>query len=221
MTMFRRHFERCALRSFEKREKLLSLVGEHFLQLDLDEGIARFDDRIALPFQVLGTESENTLTWLWAWAEEQTEVPDRLLDASRDLRTWLEREGLNDLVRPSVDLDLADGAMFAAVAAEVCHAGAFYREHYEGGALFILLFSSEIDGQPDLDRSGLVRILGDLIAQYELDHRNLLLSYLRAKNLPFSESAETVNAQLASGERVIAEFLPGGAIARINGEPLP
>jgi hypothetical protein len=219
MNSFRRHFERCALTSLEKREKLLSLVGEHFLHLDLDEGLARFDDRVFFPFQVLGTESENTLTWLWAWSKEQTEVPEQLQRSSREMRSWLEEAGLTDLTRPFVDLDVADGTMFAAVAADVCRAGSFYRDPYEGGALLILLFSSEIDRQPDLDRIALVRLLNDLFAQYDLDQRNVLLSYFRAKNLPFLETAETVNAQLVNGERIIAEFGPHG-LDHLNGEPL-
>ena len=219
MSTFRRQFERCALVSLEKREKLLSLVGEHFLQLDLDEGMARFNEHLSLPFQVLGTESDNTLTWLWAWAEEQTEIPEQLVEASHEVRAWLGRQGMSDLTRPSIDLDTADGTMFAAVATDVCRAGAFYRDHYEGGSLFILLFSSDIDRQPDLDRAALVRILNDLFAQYDLDHRIVLISYLRAKDLPYLETADSLSAQLANGERIIAEFGTNGRLERINGEP--
>jgi hypothetical protein len=219
MTDFRQQFERSALLSLEKREKLLHLVGEHFLQLDLDAGVARFSERFSFPFQVLGTESENTLTWLWAWAEEQTEMPDHLLRASRDLRAWLQGAGLNSLALPSVDLDVADGTMISIVAAEVSKAGAFYRDHYEGGALFILLYGSEIDAQPDLDRAGLLRAFTDLASRYGFNHRNAFCSYFLAKGLPLSESAGTVNAQTAAGERIVAEFGADGRLETINGEP--
>lgn len=219
MRPFQEHFERCALLSLEKREKLLHLAGEHFLELDPDTGIARFQERLSLPFQVLGTESDNTLTWLWAWADEQTEMPEPLTRSSRDLRTWFEAQGMHELIRPSVDLNLADGTQIAVIATEVSGAGAFYRDIYEGGSLFILLLGNEISLQPDLDRPALVRALGDLASRYEIDHRHVLTSYFRSKGLPLSEDAGTVNAQLANGERVIAEFGPGGRALLINGEP--
>jgi hypothetical protein len=219
MGLFREHVERCILLSFEKREKLFALSGEHFLHLDLDSGTTQFNENLALPFQVLGTESENTLTWLWAWADEQAEIPEQLTRSSREIRAWFEREGLAELVRPSVDLDLADGTMFSVVGVDVCRAGAFYRNPYEGGALFLLLFSIDIDRQPDLDRAAFVRILGELAAGYDLDLKHVIRSYFQAKGLPYAESKETVNAQLSTGERIILEF-SGTSPARINGEPL-
>lgn len=220
MGSFREQVERCILLSYEKREKLRLLAGEHFLDLDLDAGTARFSEKLMIPFQVLGTESDNTLTWLWAWADEQTDIPEQLTRSSREMRSWLEQEGLSDLVRPSVDLDLADGAMFSVVAADVCKASAFYRDPYEGGTLFLLLFDSAIDRQPDLDRAAFVRVLGEIIAQFDLDLRTVVRSYFMTKGLPYAESGDTANAQLSTGERVLLEFGGRTSNVRINGEPL-
>lgn len=220
MVSFREHVERCILLSCEKQEKLRSLAGEHLLHMDLDAGTVRFSEALSVPFQVLGTESENTLTWLWAWADEQTDIPHQLIRSSLEMRAWLQQEGLNDVSRPSVDLDLADGTMLSAVATTFCKASAFYRDPYEGGALYLLLFSRDIDRQPDLNRTGLIRILGELVAMFDLDLKNVVRSYFLAKGLPCSESAETVNAQMATGERVILEFDDNASKVMINGEPL-
>lgn len=220
MNLFLSHFERCALASLEKREKLLALAGEHFLELDLDAGMARFSDRGPFPFQVLGTESENSLSWLWAWADEQTEMPDGLMRSSREMRAWLEANGMTELTTPSVDLDLADGIQLAVVASDVCKASAFYRDTYEGGSLLLLLFGSEIIAQPDLDRQAFIRLLADLASRYEFDQRNAVVSYFEGKGLPCAATDFSVNAQLSNGERILAEFGADRRLQLLNGEPL-
>ena len=89
-------FERTALLSREKQDDLFRFLGEHALDLDLEAGIARFSSGLEAPFQVLGTESDNSLTWLWAWSEEQAELPANLLQSAVQLRSWGAAEGLPD-----------------------------------------------------------------------------------------------------------------------------
>lgn len=220
MTDLIRTFERYALISLEKQARLFSFLGEHILELDLDAGLARFDSDRVYPYQVLGTESDNSFTWLWAWAEEQTEVPDNLLASAIRLRAWGEREGLAEFTLPAVDLDRADGTMLSLIASEICSASGYYRDPYEGGALFLLLDSVTLDVQQGFDRQGLIRQLADLVSRYDFDHRNALRFYLQAKHIPFSETGDTLGAELATGERIIAEFTPAGKVSTINGEPL-
>jgi hypothetical protein len=215
------YFERYALLAQEKREKLLKLVGEHPVDLDLEAGTARFNDALVLPFQVLGTESENTLTWLWAWADEQTEMPEGLLRSSRAIKIWLETKGLGGYASPSLDLDTADGTQLAVISCEVCMASAYYRDHYEGGSLLLLLFGRGIDRQPPFTRSELVRALSDLAAQYDFDHRGALTAYFQTKHLPFSSEGSMFSGELASRERLVAVFDDRGRVTTINGEAFP
>jgi hypothetical protein len=220
MTDLIRYFERYALISLEKQARLFSFLGEHILELDLDAGMARFSGDRAYPFQVLGTESENSLTWLWAWADEQTEVPENLLVSAIRLRTWGEREGLAEFTLPALDLDRADGTMLSLIASEVCSASGYYRDHFEGGSLFLLLDGITLDEQQGFDRQGLLRQLADLAAMYDFDHRKTLRAYLQAKGIPAAETGDSLGAELATGERLIAEFDPAGRVRTINGEPL-
>lgn len=209
--------EKYALLSLEKQDHLAAIIGEHLPELDLDNGRIRFDD-LEFPFQVIGTESNNTLTWLWAWAEEQTETPETMIAAARELRMWGEREGLSEFVIPSVDLSKADGTMISLIASEVCKASCYYRDAYEGGALFVLLFDKRIDNQPSFDLTRLSRQLLELISRYELNHRNALLSYLKAKGLSPLEGGSRIACTLESGELLTAEFDTAGRMRLLNGE---
>lgn len=212
------HFEKYALLSLEKQEKLSTLIGEHTWELSLDSGTIRFNGEVEFPFQALGTESDNTLTWLWAWADEQTEIPGSLLTSSRQCRDWGMREGVEEFSSPSVDLNRADGHLIALIASEVCRASCYYRGPYEGGAVIILIFGEAIDKQPAFDLKGLSRQFTNIISLYDFNHRNTLLSYLRAKELPFVEKGPLITAELAAGENLAAEFDDQGRLQSISGK---
>jgi hypothetical protein len=221
MSTLTSYLEQYGLISLEKQEKFVYLVGDHTMELDFDSGLARFSGGHEFPFQVLGTESDNTLTWLWAWAEEQTEISPELLRSSLQMREWGRSASVPECTTPSVDLDKADGQLLSMIASEVCNAGCYYQDPYEGGALFLLLFGQAIDRQPSLDAAGLSRRFSHLVSQYEIDHRNALLSYLQLKDLPFTEQGTIVMSELESGEDLRAEFDPAGHLISINDKNFP
>ena len=218
MTKITDYLELYALISLEKQEKFDRLVGEHTMVLDLDTGAIRFSNGLAVPFQVLGTESGNTLTWLWAWSEEQPDMPVHLLSSAFQLKDWGEKHDVREFCSPSIDLNRADGQIISLIASEVCKASCYYRDPYEGGAIYVLLFDKSIDAQPPLDLAGLSRKLSDLISLYEFNHRNAILSYFRMKGLSPVETASIVTCELGSGELLSAEFDDSSHLALLNGE---
>jgi hypothetical protein len=218
MAKITEYLERYALVSLEKQEKLVRLIGEHTRELEIDSGTVRFSSGPAVPFQVLGTESGNTLTWLWAWADEQQDIPEHLLSAAFQLKDWGEKHDVLEFCLPSIDLNRADGQMISLIASEVCKASCYYRDPYEGGALYVLLFDKDIDAEPPLDLAGLSRNFLDLISLYEFNHRNALLSYFRMKGLSPVETGSKVICELESGERMSAEFDDSGRLKLLNGE---
>lgn len=204
----------------EKQDKLARIIGENMHELDLDAGLIRFSSDLAFPFQVLGTESDNTLTWLWAWAEEQTEIPENLMQTSLQLRGWGVREGIREFTIPSLDLDRADGNALAMVSTQISMANSYFRDSYEGGAAYLLIFDKSIENEPSFDRASLLRRLTDLLARYELNQRNVLSSYLEMKGLSPVAKDDVITCELETGERVIAEFDDAGKLRVWNGEAL-
>ena len=202
----------------ERQDKLERLIGEHTMELDIDTGIIRFSDGLAVPFQVLGTESGNTLTWLWAWSDEQTDVPVQLLTSALQLKAWGEKHDVPEFFSPSIDLNRADGQIISLIASELCGASCYYHDPYEGGALYVLLFDKVIDAQTPFNLAGLSRKLSDLISLYEFNHRNALLSYFRIKGLSPVETGSTVACELGSGEHLSAEFDGSNRLTSLNGE---
>jgi len=120
---------------------------------------------------------------------------------------------------PSLDIDRADGHVIALISAEVCKASGYYRDSYEGGAVLLLLFDRLIDSQPPFNRQRLVRRMSDIFSRYALNHRNVLLSYLRLKHLSPVEQKDTMTCELETGERLNAEFNADGRLITVNGAP--
>jgi hypothetical protein len=221
MSSINEYFEQCALISLEKQAKFERLVGEHFAEFDLDAGILKIDNELALPFQVLGTQSDNTLTWLWAWSDEHAEVQPDQITAAIKLKEWGLQNGIEEFCIPEVDIERADGMMISLIAADVCKASCFYRDAYEGGAVFVLLSGAGIDRQPPFELSGFLRSFTDLASRYDLNHRNVVMSYLRRKGLPFQEDDTMITGKLASGEELRMEFGDRGGLLSLNGEFVP
>jgi len=221
MSRISEYFEQCALFSLEKQEKFDRLAGEHFAEFDLDAGILKIDNNLALPFQVLGTQSDNTLTWLWAWSEEHADVQPDQITAAIKLKEWGLKKGIEEFCMPEVDIERADGMMISLIAAEVCQASCYYRDAYEGGAVFLLLSGTGIDRQPAFELSGFLRSFNELVSRYDFNHRNALLSYFRMKGLPFVEDGVLVTGKLGSGEEIPMEFNGSGGVMSLNGAFFP
>jgi hypothetical protein len=217
MNTLTQYLEQYALTSLEKQDKLMHMVGEHLFQLDLDAGTVTFGD-MELPYQVLGTESYNTLTWLWGWAEEQPEIPEDLVSTAQALKDWGAQAGIPEFTIPSVDIDKFDGHAFALIASEVCKASCFYQDAYEGGALFVLLFDKKIENQPPFDLTRLSKHFLDMVSRYTFNHRNMLLAYLGIKGITPLSHENRITCKLGTGETLQAEFDETGRILLLNGE---
>jgi hypothetical protein len=221
MSWIKEYFEKFALISLEKQAKFEHLTGEHLAEFDPDAGILKINNDLALPFQVLGTQSDNTLTWLWAWSEEHADVQPELLTAAIKLKEWGLKNAIEEFFRPEIDIERADGMMISLIAAEVCKASCYYRDSYEGGAVFALLSGAGIDRQLPFELSGFLSAFTELASCYDLNHRNTVLSYVRIKGLPFVEDGAKLIGKLESGEEFRMEFGGSGNIVSMNGESFP
>jgi hypothetical protein len=69
----------------ETQTQLMDFLGEYSWEFRMGEGtiVFSFDDSqrrpIKCPIQLLGTVSYHSQTWLWAWANAQSNIPGSLL----------------------------------------------------------------------------------------------------------------------------------------------
>ena len=171
--------------------------------------------------QVLGTESDNSLTWLWAWAEEQSGSACGAARLFAGDAAWGEKEGITECTSPSVDLDRADGLLLSLIAAGVCKASCHYQDSYDGGALFLLLFGQTIEMQaaPGCRRPGYARSRTWPRSMTSATVTRCSPTWPTTA-LPTKGAGPVLLTRLASGEELRAEFGPQDRLLSINGRPL-
>ncbi len=75
-------YEQYALETFAKQMHLMTLVGEADWQFDTDTGTLEFSNGYRWKGQLLGSESRESFTWLWAWANQASNLSDEILQGS-------------------------------------------------------------------------------------------------------------------------------------------
>ena len=172
--------------SLDKQLLLSDVVGGRGWHFDLAAGVLAFDSQYRWHVHPLGTESAVDGSWLWAWANSASNIPDRQLTASRTLKAYGERHGIPELTRPELPLDHVDGHTLAVIGSGVCGANAYYRCPYAGGALFVLIKDEHFPKCPDPPLRRIATVFPQAIASLDIpDHRLALAGYLEYYGLAF------------------------------------
>lgn len=197
--------------AWEKQLFLSEQLGENppSWQFTMSDGKLRFEDKFAFDIQLLGTESEATQTFLWAWSNDASNIPDALLTAANELKKKLADDEIFTNADPFPTNEQTNGHRLAMIASTVLGANAYYRGPYEGGALYMLIFD---DAFPQDTRKPIQRIatgFAQFIQSVQIfDHKQALRYYAQAHQLNISTSEEGKHLILeqADGERLQASF---------------
>ena len=205
-TCARRH----AALSTEKQRALAAALGDGPWRYSIGAGTISLDGgRFVLPIQLLGTQAEESNTWLWAWANEASNFPPELLTSANRLRQIGLEEGVVELAEPQLDLGSPDdrpwfdGYYLAMAASGLCQADCYYRAPYEGGALFVLLQAPQVWAGARRTRDRMAAVLAELLgtpAGAVLDHKTVVCSYARQKGYRVSDAGEQVTCTGAGRE---------------------
>ena len=68
-------FSLYAASTLDKQRTLMDLIGEkHRWDFDMKSGEIAFNGKHKFPVQIIGTESHQSNTWLWAWANAESGI---------------------------------------------------------------------------------------------------------------------------------------------------
>jgi hypothetical protein len=102
---------RCIAFSLDLQLFFSDMIEDYDWQYDFESGLLAFGNQYRWQALLLGTESEASGTWLWAWANEASNIPAHLLVASLALKAYGEQHGIPELTTPQLPLDQIDGHM--------------------------------------------------------------------------------------------------------------
>jgi len=218
--------------SYDKQIYLQAMYGQAGWSLDLGTGVLAFrkphEEPQQLYVQVLGTQSDDSGTWLWAWANEAQSFAPHLLAAAEELRAHGVRHGVRELTAGEITCDArTNGDSIAAVASGVCRAGRTFRASYPRGALYLLIRDPRFKRPVSQPAPRIVRAFPLFLkAHLHAAARPALLAYLQfyrmnveehgARVRAWSEGAarNAIGAEAARG--LIADFDDAGRLLRIE-----
>ncbi len=180
--------------SFDKQVYLHAQFGRVGWAFDLNSGILAFrrphEPPLQLHTQVLGTESEQTRTWLWSWANTQSNIPAALLDVAHRMRRLGEAAHNSDLVQPEMPLSARiNGERLSMIAVGVSRAAAYFRAPYPGGAMFLIIKDGRYPRRVTRPVRRIARLFPAFLERYTITSvRAALLAYLRFYRLRIFET---------------------------------
>ena len=209
--------------SFRKQLALADFLGKHSFQVSLSKGTVDFGKgpglfgkRRVYPIQVLGTEAEDSGTWLWAWANEASHIPAGLLEAVGRVRSYGEAKGVAELTTAQLPSREYPGHLLSLVASGIAGADAYYRGPYLGGAAFFLVGGTPLAQPVPTPQERIARVLMEVISNFDVQHRAMARSYLKAEGFRLDEDGSVLSAAGPAGQSLRIEFDDQGRIANVN-----
>jgi len=223
------------LRSLYEIHAGLSREKQFALQELLDKGAGQGDWHVSLhtgtlslnngryvyPIQFLGTRSDQSNTWLWAWADRgpgYPALPRELLTSVNQLRAFGEKEQVPELISPGFELGSHDRQMWfdvhflGQIACGLCDADFYVGVPYQGGEMLVVFNASDIKAHADprlltIRMTGFFLDLGSVLPIDRFDHGKILQAYAHQKGFTVAaNSNRQMEWTMPTGDRLVAVF---------------
>lgn len=220
MPTFDRLFAEHVATGLARQLALGDLIGERGWQLDLTSGTVMFGDDLRYRVQLLGTESHDDGSWLWAWANEESNLPPAVLHLCGWLREYGHSQGVAEFTEPTFALGRADGHRLALLASGLT-GRCYYRGPYPGGAVFFHLDDAPPQITAPVRPERALSVLGQVIQSFPVDHRIAVESFLRQQSWRLDPAPTSVIAQHADGSTLRVDFDTLGRVSNMSGTVSP
>lgn len=200
----------------DRQGRLSQKIGDADWTFDMASGTLRFGT-MQLSVQLLGTEAYGNGSWLWAWANTQSGIPDHLTAHARALRDYGVEHGVPEFVDPQLNLEVVDGYQLSVAAAGLMDASAYYRGPYEGGALYMLITDSQITQSRSDPMSRLSMRFAEAVSNFSIPrHKHALLGYAQTLGMSTSEPDDSTIVVTSETGSCTANFDDRGRITGID-----
>lgn len=203
--------------AYEKQLHFGDIIGENNWNVDVRQGTISFGNDLVFPMQILGTYSHAGETWLWGWANEQSNLPESVLQHGQQLKQYGEQNGIDLLRNSEFDAEKSDLHIIGSIASGMFGADAYYLADYGQGTLLVTVQHPSISGSRTHNHLRTFTVFPAVISQYEVDHKQALKHYLTAKGYTVSEEGQTLTGKHGT-DTVAVSFDELGRLSAMNGE---
>ncbi|MCE3228136.1 MAG: hypothetical protein K0S32_2687 [Bacteroidetes bacterium] len=202
--------------AWEKQNELYKVIGDNNWNVDIKKGEISFGPDNNFPIQILGTFSHSSQTWLWAWANTKSGLPDSLIKHSLELKKYGETNGISLLQNDQFDAGKSDLHLIGMIASGMFRSSGYYVADYGQGAMVVTIKSDKVDKNRDDSHHAIILTFPQLISEFEMNHKSALANYLLAKNYTVTDKAKGLSAT-RNGQTITAEFDESSRLTKLNG----
>jgi len=217
---FRMLFSQYAGTAFAKQLAFGDFLDERNWGVDLGTGHVTFGTDLSYPLQLLGSESDGDSSWLWAWANDASNLPEPLLENARKLKNLGEKQGISELVERSYSVEEVNGHLLSMLASGMESSACYYRGPYEGGALYFLVCNIPDNVTNPVSPERATSVLSQVIAQFDVEHQVFAKSFLLQQKYDIEETLGSLIAR-QDGNSLTVSFDEQGRILTIEGSSVP
>lgn len=173
------------------------VVGENGWNIDVRNRRIKFGES-EFDCGIIGSESEYGATWLWGWANTESNLPENVFAPSRRAKRALSECAEFTTAKFGLD-EIHTGHNLSMITTAISEKNAcYYRCPYEGGAVF-----AQIEGLPEeifapISLDELVKSYVEIISSLYCDHKLLAAGLLHANGFAFEDSGNSI---LTTGEK--------------------
>jgi hypothetical protein len=167
--------------SAEKQEIFSEMVNGLGWSCDMLEGKLTYGDDQVFDIQVIGTYSENEKSWLWAWGNTQSGIPEKFLQSSLGLKSIGEAYQIDDLTTPKLAMESDPGVYFSTIASVLLNESCYAPLTFKGIKVYVTIKSKELDSKARTAPALICSHFTQLITNFTFPHKYSLFFYLKAK----------------------------------------
>ncbi len=189
------------------------VIGGSGWNVDIKNGTIKFGEKV-VSSGVLGSESEQSDTWLWSWANTESGLPEIASAPSRRAKKLLSQ--CEEFSNPKFMLDeLHSGHNLSVVCCGVNEDNlCYYRCHYNGGAVFVTVKNLPEEVFAPLPVQEFLKQYLDILSTLYCDHKLLCAGFLHQSGYRFEVRESTIYADVG-GYAVKFDFENIGELERL------
>jgi hypothetical protein len=207
--------------SFARQLALADYLGNGEWGADLEQGVFTYTPDKTFSLQVLGSESHISNTWLWAWANTQSDLPPALLRDVEAIKKHGEKNGATFLTTRSLELDAMSGHAIAMICSGLAGGKCYYRGPYDDGAAYLLLDGVPASVTAPVAPERAITVINEVISQFEVNHRRAVESFLAQQGYRLDRADDTSSAIAPSGSVLNLRFDDRGLLLEMTGTLQP
>ncbi|MDR1291043.1 MAG: hypothetical protein LBK06_07580 [Planctomycetaceae bacterium] len=160
--------------------------------LDLDKGEISFGGSLVFPVQILGSFAHSPETWLWGWANSESDIPENLLEDVQKLKEYGDTHKIDFLTSPQFKITRDFMHYVGLIAIGMFGASGYYLGNYGDGTICLTISSKDIDEKFPNNHLSILTIFPNLILQYETNHKETFMNYLNQKGYEIEKNENEI-----------------------------